>query len=76
MELTEQQLEKRIQHDLGMVIDRNKNILGNVIKTWIVAKDQSVEEINAEELLLTACDERNIGRENVMRAIAYVANHM
>ena len=76
MENNEAQLEKRIQHDLGVIIDRKYTRLGDVIKIWIEANDQSNEEVKAERLLLRACDERSVGRENVMRAIAYVANHM
>jgi hypothetical protein len=76
MEFDEKQLEKRIQHDLEIVIDDKHTRLGDVIKAWITASDQSEIEVHTEKLLTKACDERSIGTENVMRAIAYVARHL
>lgn len=46
----------------------------DIIRTWITAS--GAPRIKAEKILVRLSSENKLGRENVMRAIAYVGNHM
>ncbi len=64
-----------ILQNLSVNVYRDKT-LGQVILTWIKAKDQSQEEQNAERIFNNAKKRKVFTNEEIMQAIAFVGSNM